>query len=53
MYCISVAIPVPRPQCGSNQLTRLCGERKYPGAVRTGFILDDPNDSQNVQSTLA
>lgn len=44
---------MPRPQRGSNQLTRHCGEWKYPGVVRTGFILDDPGDPQNVQRTDA
>lgn len=53
MCSICVAIPTPRPQCGSNQLTRHCGEWKYPRVVRTGFILDDPDDPQNVQRTDA
>lgn len=51
MHCVYVAIPMPRPRCGSNQLTHHFGERKYPGVVRTGFILDHPDDSRNVQRT--
>jgi len=45
--------PMLGPQCGSNQLTSLCREWKYPRVVRTGFILDDSNGSHNVQRTEA
>lgn len=52
-HCTAVVIPVHRPQYGCNQLVLLCRERNYPEVVRTGFILDDPNDSRNAPRTHA